>query len=966
MTIAKCILTVVFLFLLIIARAQYRSNIHYTTFDGLPSQVVYSVLQDSKGFIWMGTQNGLCRFDGKNFKNYTTDDGLPDNEVLSVAEDKTGRIWLSLFNGGTCYFKDEVFYSSKNDSSLAKLAILSDYVSYFFPANEEGFFIYGGKSTYYLNYKLEIKERYKDVYFRPCISRGQCASFTREAISFYKNGKMVSVASDKSPFPKEKFISARSRFVDSQFYTSLEKEPKLYIAVLDRNFSARLSISKPFPYRVNNIYKLGSFYYILTNNQVMLRCRDTDLFFSDYEIFMTGSYFTSIIRDNEGGLWVATLADGIFYLPSENASTISVYSGLEDKSIYSIFDYRDKAHFTDADGNIYTTNPVQKIISLSANKKICRVLRSTMVDNTLLTATDEGAFAVDMHDPHSVKKLMSQSKDICFYHNEIYVGGGFGILRHRYNSSFQFIDTIVKGRRTTCLHIDRAGQLWFGELNGLMQRKPSGGIIQYGNIFPALKSRITGITESADGILWVTTQVYGLIGLRNDSILFRLSKAEGLSSSNLKSIFTNSNRLYIAGDKGVNIVTYDIKQRNCSIRHIDKFDGLADNDVNSVYEKNDTLYAGTSHGFSIVPLKNNLQQVAPKVYITNFSVNGKDLSVSTVAELPYYKNNISLSFIGLSYRSGNNILYRYKLARNEPWKYTRNINLTFPELGSGEYHVLIDAQTSYGLWSEHPASLNFIIQKPVWKQSWFWFSTVMATVLCILLIWHRNTGKVKRNLQLRNSMLKSEIKALRAQMNPHFIFNSLNSIQHFIFSNRKEEANEYLVQFSKLIRMILDHSQNSFITMAEEIAFLKLYLELEQLRLNNKFDFDFVYNNCTELSECIIPSMLLQPFAENSVLHGIAPREGKALLTISFTKNDTGLVCMIEDDGVGISETAIGSKAKSGHRSFGISSLRERITTINQLYSAGISFEIINRAKVAPYTSGTIVKIKINTITDIA
>ena len=359
------------------------------------------------------------------------------------------------------------------------------------------------------------------------------------------------------------------------------------------------------------------------------------------------------------------------------------------------------------------------------------------------------------------------------------------------------------------------------------------------------------------------------------------------------------------------------------------------------------------------------------ILISSIYANGKAQNLSSPLVLKSDQNNLLITFTSGRKESAPNKLFRYRLNKQDKWRYSKDSVITITALDTGNYQLQIGRQFADGKWENNTTAFSFSIQPPFWQKPWFIFAVSLAgsLVIGILLIsiiaafflYYRYQRSQKNELILKNNMLQSEIKALRAQMNPHFIFNSLNSIQHFIFANKKEEANEYLTAFSKLIRMTLDNSQINFIPIAEEVEFLTTYLKLEQLRLNHLFDFSFSYDDELNIMEYMIPSMMLQPFIENSIIHGITPKNSKSFIKIQFKLENNLLQCIIEDDGVGFPEgyhagQSLGRNDKD-HRSFGINALGQRILTINQMHQTSIQFELANRHNEANEIIGASVRL---------
>ena len=233
------------------------------------------------------------------------------------------------------------------------------------------------------------------------------------------------------------------------------------------------------------------------------------------------------------------------------------------------------------------------------------------------------------------------------------------------------------------------------------------------------------------------------------------------------------------------------------------------------------------------------------------------------------------------------------------WTYSSNTQIDFPKLPPNNYTLQVEAQNANGIWNAKPAQLSFSILKPWWQENWFYFLVLVAVSTGGFLIFrYRYRMRIREEEQKRKSA-ESELAALRSQMNPHFIFNSLNAIQDFIFQRKTEEANEYLSKFARLIRAILNQTRKKFVTIEEECELLKMYLELESLRFNHAFGWEIKVSNEIISSEMLIPSMILQPVVENSIKHGFRNLKRKGLLKISFEKENGVIRCEVEDNGTG-------------------------------------------------------------------
>lgn len=217
---------------------------------------------------------------------------------------------------------------------------------------------------------------------------------------------------------------------------------------------------------------------------------------------------------------------------------------------------------------------------------------------------------------------------------------------------------------------------------------------------------------------------------------------------------------------------------------------------------------------------------------------------------------------------------------------------------------------------------------------------------------------------LNQEVTNQQLTALRAQMNPHFIFNALNSIQKYVVTGNVDEANSYLSKFSKLQRMILSYSDENFISLDKELEVLKLYLELEQLRLTNEFHYELIVDPDIEPEEINIPPMLIQPFAENAIWHGLIPKQGEKNLSITFQLEDEDtLLCVIDDNGIGRQAARINKEQKQAaspiNKSRGMSLVSNRLALLERKYGKEFSVEVTDKANEAGKSEGTRVSLKV-------
>jgi LytS/YehU family sensor histidine kinase len=293
------------------------------------------------------------------------------------------------------------------------------------------------------------------------------------------------------------------------------------------------------------------------------------------------------------------------------------------------------------------------------------------------------------------------------------------------------------------------------------------------------------------------------------------------------------------------------------------------------------------------------------------------------------------------------------------WVYTKSTNSNYAGLKSGTYRFEVQAQNSDNLWGDSNV-INFIITPPFWQTTWF---TVLSTIifsLIIYLVFRLRIISLRRRNELINNVNVYKQQSLRQQMNPHFIFNTLNSIQLYILEKDHISSHKYLTKFAKLMRLILDNSQQTTIPLKDEIDALKLYLELESIRLSGKFEY-FVNVEDNDLLNWRIPTLLIQPFVENAIWHGIMLKpEQDGWVKIKLIKYNGGVLCSIEDNGVGREAAQkIRDKQDTERKSLGFKITAQRIDILNNLYKGNFVINYHDIKSATGESLGTRVDIQI-------
>jgi len=334
----------------------------------------------------------------------------------------------------------------------------------------------------------------------------------------------------------------------------------------------------------------------------------------------------------------------------------------------------------------------------------------------------------------------------------------------------------------------------------------------------------------------------------------------------------------------------------------------------------------------------------------------EDISPGRIS-LPYTQNSIELRFNAINFNDPEESRFAYRLLnqKDSSWSEINTRNLLLGQLSPGYHSIQVKLYSVNNHWPPQVKTINIAVQPPFWKTNWFLAAFVLLVAATIYFLYRYRIGQVKQRANLDKLLAQTEMKALHSQMNPHFIFNCLNSIREMILNNENNQASLYLSKFARLIRITLDHSSKAFITLDETIDYLQRYLEMERIR-TNKFVYSIEVDEQLDADEILLPPNMIQPFMENAIWHGAIP-DKEMQLWIRFEKKEAGVVCIVEDNGIGIDASVKNKTFPINHHSVGIANTQQRIKVLNEKYNLECSLQIQDRSVTSTNETGTIVTI---------
>ncbi len=933
-------------FALLLTRAATAQEPYYRNIginEGLPSTEVYDVMQDSKGYLWFSTDAGVCRFNGRSFSIFNSDNGLPDNTVFKLLEDKQGRIWMACYNGKVCYYKDGRINSIEANQQLQKELHSGSFLIISMQVGAGDTLWLGTTRTLYKiapadNYKrLAADSSYSDSanFIVKVFPDGNAIhSAFRKGSRFRADGSALLFELVRDKMKGHAFIHVESGQFQPNFKSIVAGsgtvlftyEQTLYAVSSDgklRKYSFPQSIILLDKDKEGNVWvglaKGGVYRYANGNTDAAPT------------VFLDKISISGVLEDNEHGIWFTTLEKGLYYSPFDNYYRFYKEPPLCEK-ITGLGTVGGNVWVSNYKNEIFTIGPDGTVKQVgftspggSVNYTFCPYNDKVIICGTSIAEADAGKGTVKYYKNKEGGNIsgiamtrLPGGKLACIAYAGLYeFDNGIAALKLRLPS------------RGTCMIKTKDDKLWIGTLKGLYRLSDT-SFVQVTD--PSLQNeRITSLSEDANGRLFACTRTKGVFIFENYKWT-SISTADGLSSNFCNYVLPDSSGIWVATNKGISFLK---PERPDEITTIDITDGLPSNEVISLARRGGSLFAGTRNGLCEIRTDRPfVNQVLSDIYVSAVSVNGREAAPGNNRIWAHDENNLRLYIDCISFKSMFSPKYFYRLKGfDDTLKNSSSEFLEYTNLKPGSYTLELYSINNNGAVSRDAASFPFTIRIPWWSAWWFVLLEIAAAIAAVVLIIRvrvrQVTAREEEKARVSQALMEHQMTALRAQMNPHFIFNAINSIQNFILKERTQQAYDYLAKFSKLIRTVLNNSKESLVTLEQELDTLKMYAELEQLRFENKFDFSVEVDKQIDVSEVKVPTMLIQPFVENAIWHGIMPLEGKrqGKVKVTIIPVSDQLKITIEDNGIGRDPSV---KKDPSHMSMGMMITGQRLKLLKR------------------------------------
>ncbi|TSJ44840.1 sensor histidine kinase [Fluviicola chungangensis] len=894
---------------------------HYGIENGMPSSETYQVYQDKSGLLWILTDRGVVRYDGFEFHKYTVENGLSDNVNFRVTEDENGGVWFIGFNGLLSVFKNGKMQAYQYNHLLEKTIPVGRNTIISLHVKKDNSIVYSvfRKKMIEVSSKGKVRDlsaKWKNnAYFIEfgndilCLQKKNLTNVNAFLIKDNKwifSGNILLTGTTRAKkYKGQRFVTSNYKlyFFDDQKFKRMIDYPQHEVIGLDSD--------ERFLYV--GLYKNGLKKYTFdpkTKELVLVQH-----YLPNYSV-------TSAYTDSKGTLWITTLEKGLFAVYDEAFKQLAVNEKKLTEEIRFISGNKNKIIIN------YYVGKWQQLYPPFRCKDVGKIVHKY----NLLPVKEGFAFERGVIDWSDWKDV-----DATYFGNPVYEtrNSVVGFSRLTYE--------IVEMKGTSYVgydinHIDRSKLIgayyWFY----LFQNKKMFILFDEGvfvfdienselkeNYRPVLRKRINQMEYNETWGLLAYSSLAGLYQINmDDETPSKFAPHLHLGKQVSSIFFDEKNRLWVTGDKGVFLLV----KKNGKIT-VDFFLNkklLSSAEITDLYAYNDVLYVATKFGVQkveIAKVKKERKHFPLELFSIRAFAKNEEIPANKV-----YPAKTDLIKITLSSKDlDKHVEYRYRFGKDETWIRSNKGEIILNNPSDGEFNLEISCLNTFDQWSKSRIIGRFSVEKIIFLRWYFILLYIILLLLLFYLVLKLSIQSVNKKNYMLNRMMELEQMALSAQMNPHFIFNSLNSIHSFLLYEENENAEKYLLRFAKLIRQTLTNSRVTYITVQDEYDALKNYILLECMRFKNKFSFQIECNFSQLPYYPCIPPMLIQPYVENAIIHGLTKRTVGAELLVKFYMEEGMLKVIIQDNGIGYAESKK-NKRDTGHKSYGTKITEERLKSL--------------------------------------
>ena len=977
-------------------------NLKYLdTYHGLKYQNVYCVMEDRKGNLWICSIEGLSCFNGKTLLHFTEQQGLANNRAFYVLEDRNGDIWIDHGFGDISFYDGDKFIQYEFDHIKSR-SLVGDNTMFedskgniWFTNTTQGVTRFDGKS--FIHYTKKEGLHSTEI---TCISED-----SKGNIWFGSHDKGASRFNYDSftYFNKENGLSndvVHSIFEDRDrviwFGTEggvTKYDGHSFVSITDKDGLSSNS--------VGTIYQDSSgAIWVSTYGYGLNKLEGKNITHITEKEGLLSNFIWDMIPGKIGGRWLAT-TKGVVFFDDKSFVHRSLANLIPTHLLAVTTDHDDALLLGTMASGVYKFDG-RKIWRLedrdSGSYTIIKTLMKDRKGNLWIGTFGRGLLRFDgKYLQYLTEKegLTSQLVNSLLEdsHGNIWIGSSKGLIKYDGKNFFRFTEKEgLSDEFIMSLIEDASHNIWIGSRNGGLTRFDGKSFIHYTEKEGLGSNYVFSIAIDRQGFIWLSSQYS--VTVFNGKEFVNISDKAGFPKKFVNGVYCDSNgNIWVSNMSNLmqipsNFLTHQTGEvQRGGIVEFKEVQSLGLQYIPNYLDKQNRLWMPENHKASLTMFDlNNYKELqeSPKVRLFSIDINNRpfdyrNLDASELKEIefaeverfsnvpmnlkiPHYYNQITFHFYAANQASNNRIQFSHKIDElASDWSAPASEGKAYYQyLPPGTYTFRVRAMNRSMVWGD-PLTYRFTIMSPFWQRWWFWLIVVGIGLSIMVWIVQRRINSIRKKEEEKTESIKRmaelELQSLRAQLNPHFMFNSLNAIQELILMEENEKSQSYLARFSKLLRMMLENADKPFIPLQREIDFLRLYLTLENLRIPDlQFSIDIHPGIDTEKTQ--IPNMILQPYIENAIWHGLSHKANDRRLEIRVSNENGFTKYEIEDNGVGRKRSAeLKSLYRKEHKSKGMELLSKRFKLLAKEYGSEVETTITDVAQ-GP-TTGTIVTIKV-------